>query len=60
MNSYQEGAFNYAYSKGTIPTDYQRNGLKSIGDIYTLLKGNFKNIIQGLLKVECNKYEFLS
>ena len=52
MKSYQEGAFYYGNSKGTITTDYQRKRLKSTGDVYALLKESFKDLLQELLEAE--------
>ena len=42
----------YGNSKRGITTNYQRNELKSVGDVSTLLKESFKDLLQELLEAE--------
>ena len=54
--SYQEGTFYYGDRKGTITVDYQRKRLKSAGDVYTLLKDSFKDLLQERLEAELDAF----
>ena len=47
-----EKEFIYGSSKRPNPTDYCRNNITSVADVYSLLKDSFKDILQELLEAE--------
>ena len=52
MKSYQEGAFFMAIQKELLRQIIKENDLKSAGDVYSLLKDSFKDLLQELLEAE--------
>jgi len=52
MKSYQKGAFIMAIAKEQLRQIIRENDLKSVGDVYTLLKDSFKDLLQELLEAE--------
>jgi len=52
MKSYQEEAFFMAIQKELLRQIIKENDLKSVGDVYSLLKDSFKDLLQELLEAE--------
>ena len=52
IESYQEGAFIMAIQKEVLRQIIKENDLKSVGDVSTLLKESFKELLQELLEAE--------
>ncbi len=51
-NSYQEGAFFMAIAKEQLRQIIKENDINSVGDIYSLFKESFKDMLQELMEAE--------
>jgi transposase-like protein len=52
MKSYQEGGFYMAIAKEQLRQIIRENDIQNVGDIYTLLKDSFKDMMQEMLEAE--------